>query len=99
MDPTGQLSNPSSRRGRLPNTALPQLRTPNESPGTKSAPRRKQVRLPEEEQAELVARHKAGAFKKELAQTYGAHVETVGAVVKRQATVLPEKLDLPASVG
>lgn len=42
----------------------------------------KQVRLSEEQQAELVARHEAGVFKKELARVYGIHVETVQAIIR-----------------
>jgi len=34
-------------------------------------------------EAELVARHEAGALKKELARTYGIHVETVRAIIRR----------------
>lgn len=78
----------------MPDTTFPQVRSPDEPPGAKSAPRQKQVRLSEEQQAELVARYRAGALQKEFAQAYGVHVETVRAIIKRQATVLPEALDL-----
>lgn len=44
----------------------------------------KQVRLSDTQQAELVRRHRDGAFKKELARAYGIHVETVRAIIKRR---------------
>ncbi|WP_460599459.1 hypothetical protein [Flexivirga lutea] len=49
----------------------------------------RQVRLSDEQQAELVSRHREGAFKKELARAYGIHVETVRAIVKRRAALYP----------
>jgi len=36
--------------------------------------RQKQVRVSDRQQAELVERYQAGAFKRELARTYGVHV-------------------------
>lgn len=44
----------------------------------------KQVRLSRQQQAELVQRHRDGAFKKELARAYGIHVETVRAIIRRE---------------
>ncbi len=46
--------------------------------------RQRQVRLSDEQKAELVQRHRDGAFKKELARSYGIHVETVRAIIERQ---------------
>ncbi|NHA01945.1 hypothetical protein G5V59_26195 [Nocardioides sp. W3-2-3] len=43
----------------------------------------KQVRLSDAQRAELVERHRAGAFKKELAREYGIYVETVRAIIRR----------------
>jgi len=35
------------------------------------------------QQAELVRRHRHGAFKKQLAPAYGVHVPTVRAIIRR----------------
>ena len=48
----------------------------------------RQVRLSDEDKAELIERHEAGAFKKELARLYGIHVETVRAIIKRHESKL-----------
>jgi hypothetical protein len=45
------------------------------------------VRLSAEVQAELVARHEAGAFKNELARAYGIHVATVRAIIARHTAL------------
>jgi len=83
VDLTGQLSNPGLALRRMLDIGFARVRTPGGPPSTESGPRQKQVRLSEEEQAELVARHEAGAFKKELARAYGIHMETVRAIIKR----------------
>ena len=41
------------------------------------------VRLPDTHQAELVQRYLDGASKKELAQAYGIHVETMRPIIRR----------------
>ena len=43
----------------------------------------KQVRLSRQQQAELVQRQRDSAFKKELARSYGIHVDTARAIVRR----------------
>ncbi len=48
-----------------------------------SPAKQQQVRLSDSQQAELVRRHRDGAFKKELARGYGIHVETVRAIIRR----------------
>ncbi|MBF4161604.1 helix-turn-helix domain-containing protein [Nocardioides acrostichi] len=48
-----------------------------------SPSKQRQVRLSDSLQAELVQRHRDGAFKKELARAYGIHVETVRAIITR----------------
>ncbi|MEI2713590.1 MAG: hypothetical protein V9G04_09940 [Nocardioides sp.] len=48
-----------------------------------SPSKQRQVRLSDTQQAELVQRHREGAFKKELARAYGIHVETVRAILRR----------------
>jgi DNA-directed RNA polymerase specialized sigma24 family protein len=54
-------------------------------PETQSVQRRKQVRLSQEQQAELDQRYEAGGSKKELARIYGIHVETVRAIIRRRS--------------
>lgn len=49
--------------------------------------KQKQVRLSRQQREELVELHRKGAFKKELARTYGIHVETVRAIVRRHSTI------------
>jgi DNA-directed RNA polymerase specialized sigma24 family protein len=51
--------------------------------GAPRATKQQQVRLSDAQQAELVERHREGAFKKELARAYGIHVETVRAIIRR----------------
>ena len=46
-------------------------------------PQQQHIRLSDSQQAELVQRHRDGAFKKELARAYGIHVETVRAIICR----------------
>lgn len=60
-----------------------QVRTPEGPSRAESAPRQKQIRLSDRQQAELLERYEAGAFKKEPARLYGIHVETVRAIVRR----------------
>lgn len=45
--------------------------------------RQRQVRLSGSEQLEVVARYRAGATQRELAQMYGVERRTVGEIVKR----------------
>ena len=45
--------------------------------------KQKQARVSDSQQAELVQRHRDGAFKKELARAYGIHIETVRAIIRR----------------
>lgn len=47
--------------------------------------RQRQVRLTGDPQAELVSRHREGAFKEELARAIGIHVETVRAIIQRHS--------------
>lgn len=54
-------------------------------PSTRHTDHQQQVRLSRQQQDELVERHWAGAFKKELARAYGVHVETVRAIIGRAA--------------
>lgn len=67
MDLTGQLSNPWPRTREVARHHVPAGQVARRAARARSAPRQKQVRLSEEQQAELVARHKAGALQKELA--------------------------------
>lgn len=55
-------------------------RTPTVRSG--SPANQQQVRLSDTRQAELVQRHRNGAFMKELARAYGIHVETVRAILR-----------------
>lgn len=95
VDLTGQLSNPCPALRRMLDTTYPQVSSLGEVPSTESRPRQKQVRLSQEEQVELVARHKEDAFKRELARAYGVHVETVRAIIKRHCTHPKSVLPLP----
>lgn len=47
--------------------------------------KQQQVRLSDTKKAELVQRHRDGAFKKELARAYGIHVETVRAIIRKRS--------------
>ena len=79
---TGQLSNlcPAAERmlAKKKSQVSRTLATPRPQ-----AQRQKHVRLSDAQRAELVARHRDGAFKKELARAYGIHVETVRAIIRR----------------
>lgn len=63
----------------------PQVR-PTSSLNASRPAKQRQVRLSGQQQAELAARHEAGAFKKELARIYGIHVGTVRAIIKRSTS-------------
>ncbi|MDR7252768.1 hypothetical protein J2X46_001753 [Nocardioides sp. BE266] len=63
-------------------SGVPRARVDMTASEGQSAVRQKQVRLSEEQQAELVARHEACAFKEKLARIYGIHVETVQAIIR-----------------
>lgn len=69
-------------------SASSQVRTNDVAPEAESGSRQKQVRLSDRQQAELVERYQAGAFKKELARVYGIHVETVRAIIRRRTGVV-----------
>lgn len=62
--------------------ANPQVRTASVAPRL-DVRGQNQVRLSDIQRAELVQRHRDGAFKKELARVYGVHVETVRAIIRR----------------
>lgn len=84
VDPTGQLSNPCPALERM---LAKRKSLVKRGESTRPAPRRpqQQVRLSDAQQAELVQRHRDGAFRKELARAYGIHVETVRAIIRRAA--------------
>lgn len=49
---------------------------------TLSAQPQRQLRLSRQQKDELVLRHRAGTFEKELARVYRIHVETVRAIIR-----------------
>lgn len=82
MDLTGQLSNPSAALRQMLEGEKPQVSRPAVSSEPVSA-KQQQGRPSDTQKAELVQRHRDGAFKKELARAYGIHVETVRAIIRR----------------
>lgn len=82
MDLTGQLSNPSVALQRMLDGKKSLVR-PTSSVCAPASTKQQQVRLSATQQAELLQRHREGAFKKELARAYGIHVETVRAIIRR----------------
>lgn len=62
-----------------------QIRVFDAAPVFEPGSRQKQVRLSDRQQAELVERYQADAFKRELTRTYGVHVETVRAIIRRRS--------------
>jgi DNA-directed RNA polymerase specialized sigma24 family protein len=82
VDLSGQLSNLSPALLRMLDGKKSQVSRGSAAPTGRQVPQ-KQVRLSAAQQAELVQRHRDGAFKRELARAYGIHVETVRAIVKR----------------
>lgn len=82
MDLTGQLSNPSYELLDLLSITSPQV-TATSNVSAPPRTRQRQVRLSGQQREELVARHRAGALQRELAVTYGVHIETVRAIIRR----------------
>lgn len=85
VDLTGQLSNlcPAAERMLAKKSSQVSRTVASSRP---SVHRQKHVRLSDAQKAELVQRHRDGAFKKELARAYGIHVETVRAIIRRAAS-------------
>jgi len=61
---------------------LPQVRTPIPE-SAPPPPRQVQVRLSRQRQLELVQRYRAGALRRELAESYGVGTGTVSNILKR----------------
>lgn len=82
VDLSGQLSKPSPAVLKFLSSPLPQARG-HVGPPTPPTPRQKQVRLPRQQQEELVERYRAGALRRELAEAYGVCTGTVSNILKR----------------
>lgn len=78
MDLTGQLSNYAGPLDRLLNREFSQV-----SREESKRPRQKHVQLSRQKRDELVARYRAGALQRELAEAYGIHRTTVAAILSR----------------
>ena len=58
----------------------------------------KQVRLPDDVQAEIVRRFSSGTLQRELAEIYGVHRTTIAAIVRRnEATTRARRTSSPTA--
>ncbi len=91
MDLAQHLSHPSPQLLRMLNGGSTPFTLASDA-ATIRIPRQRHIRLSIERQVELVAKYRAGALQRELAQEYGISRRTVGVIVARHGGLSRGKL-------